>query len=127
MLIRPCYVLEFTANRSQVKTKQDDLVIYEPFFNNGLCFRKAYNTVLPGVNLTEEKASHGPLVKIDDVSGYGVAFMPGESPCFVMKTSKSLPKLYRLQGETVRSLSAFHTKETERGFLYIDVKVKKPI
>ncbi|EWC45157.1 hypothetical protein DRE_06045 [Drechslerella stenobrocha 248] len=105
-----------------VKTKRDDIIIYEPFISNGICFRKIYNTVLPTISLSEGKAPSGPLVKIDDLGGYGVAFMPGDTPTFITKSSKSLPKLYKLQGGTVRSLSPFHTKETERGFLYIDAK-----
>ncbi|KAF3919622.1 hypothetical protein ABW20_dc0104464 [Dactylellina cionopaga] len=106
-----------------VKTKRDDIIIYEPFISNGICFRKIYNMVLPTVSLSEQKAQSGPLVKIDDLGGYGVAFMSGDTPTFVTKSSKSLPKLYKLQGGMVRSLSPFHTKETERGFLYIDAKV----
>ncbi|KAF3920892.1 hypothetical protein ABW21_db0207301 [Orbilia brochopaga] len=114
-----------SINRSPyliVKTKRDDIIIYEPFISNGICFRKIYNTALPAVSLSEQKSPSGPLVKIDDLGGYGVAFMPGDTPTFITKSSKSLPKLYRLNGGTVRSLSPFHTKEIERGFLYIDTK-----
>ncbi|KAF3929829.1 hypothetical protein AA313_de0210126 [Arthrobotrys entomopaga] len=105
-----------------VKTKRDDIIIYEPFISNGICFRKVYNTILPTVSLSEQKSPSGPLVKIDDLGGYAVVFMAGDTPTFITKSSKSLPKLYKLQGGTVRSLSPFHTKETERGFLYIDAK-----
>ncbi|KAF3276930.1 mRNA cleavage and polyadenylation factor subunit [Orbilia oligospora] len=105
-----------------VKTKRDDIIIYEPFISNGICFKKIYNTVLPTVSLSEQKSPSGPLVKIDDLGGYSVAFMAGDTPTFITKSSKTLPKLYKLQGGMVRSLSPFNTKETERGFLYIDSK-----
>lgn len=47
-------------------------------------------------------------------------FLPGTSPSFLIKSSKSTPKLIGLQGRSVRGMSSFHTEGCERGFIYAD-------
>lgn len=61
-----------------------------------------------------------PLRAIRNVGGYSAVFMPGESPSFVLGSSKSLPRVLRLKGPGVKGLSAFHTVDCERGFIYIE-------
>jgi cleavage and polyadenylation specificity factor subunit 1 len=47
--------------------------------------------------------------------------LPGESPGFIIKTAKSMPKFLPLCSEGVRGLSAFHTGGCKRGIVYVDV------
>lgn len=57
---------------------------------------------------------------ISDLGGYSTVFLPGGSPSFVIKSSKSMPKVISLQGTGVRGLSSFHTAGCHRGFIYAD-------
>lgn len=55
-----------------------------------------------------------------NIGGYSTVFLPGASPSFVIKSSKSTPKVIGLQGRGVRGMSSFHTEGCERGFIYAD-------
>ncbi|KAL3958334.1 hypothetical protein ACCO45_006496 [Purpureocillium lilacinum] len=46
--------------------------------------------------------------------------MPGPSPSFVLKSSKSIPRVIGLQGVGSRGMSTFHTEGCDRGFIYAD-------
>src|SRR3569833_3329627 len=61
-----------------------------------------------------------PLRAYGNIGGYSTVFMPGLSPSFIVKTSKSTPRVMNLQGREVRALSSFHTEGCERGFIYAD-------
>lgn len=61
-----------------------------------------------------------PLRACANIGGYSTVFLPGVSPSFLIKSSKSTPKLIGLQGCAVRGLSSFHTEGCERGFIYAD-------
>lgn len=62
-----------------------------------------------------------PMRAISDLDGYSTVFLPGGSPSFVIKSSKSTPKVLSLQGAGVRGMSSFHTAGCDRGFIYADV------
>lgn len=57
---------------------------------------------------------------ISDLGGYSTVFLPGGSPSFVIKSSKSMPTVIGLQGSGVRGMSSFHTAGCNRGFIYVD-------
>ena len=57
---------------------------------------------------------------VSNLGGYSTVFLPGGSPSFVIKTSKTTPKVISLQGDGVRGMSAFHTEGCDRGFIYAD-------
>lgn len=52
--------------------------------------------------------------------------MPGASPSFILRTSKSQPHITRLRGGFTRWLSSFDSTEAgcEAGFIYADSQVK---
>lgn len=60
--------------------------------------------------------------RCENVGGYKTVFLSGNSPAFVLKSSKTLPKVISLQGNGVRGMSSFHTEGCERGFIYADLK-----
>ena len=55
-----------------------------------------------------------------NIGGYSCVFLPGASPAFVVKSSKSLPRVIDLQGIGVRNMSSFHTVGCDKGFIYVD-------
>lgn len=65
-----------------------------------------------------------PLRGLDDVCGYRAVFMPGDSPCYIIKSATNLPQVINLRGKTVFSLSSFNVPACERGFVYVDVEVR---
>jgi len=70
----------------------------------------------------EEKVTRAePMRAISDLGGYSTIFLPGGSPSFVIKSSKSTPKVLSLQGVGVRGMSSFHTAGCDRGFIYADI------
>ena len=55
-----------------------------------------------------------------NINGYSTVFLPGPSPSFVIKSSKSIPRVIGLQGLGVRGMTSFHTEGCDRGFIYAD-------
>lgn len=58
--------------------------------------------------------------RCNHIAGYKTIFLPGDSPHFILKSSKTLPKVIELHGSGVRGMSLFHTEGCERGFIYAD-------
>lgn len=116
----------------------DDMTIYEPFriggqeekedLANSLFFKKVSNSHLAKspVEAAEDEAVQEnrviPLRACDNIGGYSTVFLPGASPSFILKSSKSTPKVIGLQGLGVNGMSSFHTEGCERGFIYADSK-----
>ncbi|KAG9254809.1 CPSF A subunit region-domain-containing protein [Emericellopsis atlantica] len=115
----------------------DDLTIYEPFRHQSpsetslaatLHFKKSSNPVFarvpPKIAADDEDTSQAarfvPLRTCANVHGYSTVFLPGPSPSFLIKSSKSIPHVIGLQGQGVRGMSPFHTEGCERGFIYAD-------
>ncbi|ROW14736.1 hypothetical protein VPNG_03729 [Cytospora leucostoma] len=116
----------------------DDLTIYEPQryakagaydLTTSLFFRKVSNIILAKSaeeptddDDTTEEPRKMPLRFLQNVGGYSTVFLPGPSPSFIIKSSKSIPRVLSLQGTGVRTLSTFHTEGCERGFIYSDLE-----
>jgi cleavage and polyadenylation specificity factor subunit 1 len=62
------------------------------------------------------------LRRCTNVNGYSTVFLPGPSPSFIIKSSKSIPRVVCLQGLGVRGMSTFHTEGCDRGFIYVDTE-----
>lgn len=123
-----------------MRHENDDLTIYEPRrhlksesdnLSSSLFFRKVANTSFAK---SAEEPTHDddddddttdeprkmPLRVCANVGGYAAVFLPGPSPSFIIKSSKSMPRILGLQGAGVRTSSTFHTEGCERGFIYAD-------
>ncbi|KAK7985393.1 hypothetical protein PG988_003015 [Apiospora saccharicola] len=113
----------------------DDLTIYEPFritspdetdLSRSLHFQKVSNDRVAksptavAEDEAEQQPRNAPLRKCADIGGYKSVFLPGASASFIIKSSKTMPKVIGLQGDGVRSMSSFHTEGCERGFIYSD-------
>ncbi|KAK8121952.1 hypothetical protein PG984_010622 [Apiospora sp. TS-2023a] len=113
----------------------DDLTIYEPFritspdetdLSKSLHFQKVSNDRVAksptavAEDEAEQQPRNAPLRKCADIGGYKTVFLPGASASFIIKSSKTMPKVIGLQGDGVRSMSSFHTEGCERGFIYSD-------
>lgn len=91
-----------------------------------LLFRKLSNSILarssvePSPEDTTEVPRFVPLRPCANVNGYSTVFLPGPSPSFVIKSSKSPPRVVGLEGLGVRAMSSFHTEGCDRGFIYAD-------
>ncbi|KAI1170009.1 CPSF A subunit region-domain-containing protein [Nemania sp. FL0916] len=117
-----------------IRNKHNDVTIYEPFqttlepaveLSRSLHFLKLPNSkVANNVEIEAEDDVEGqrtyPMRRCDSIAGYKAIFLPGDSPHFVLKSSKTLPKVLELQGSGVRGMSLFHTEGCERGFIYAD-------
>ncbi|KAH7001198.1 CPSF A subunit region-domain-containing protein [Ilyonectria destructans] len=119
-----------------LRNSTDDLTIYEPLRNHSegteptlkatLSFKKSANSTLAitPVEATGDDAVQQPrfvpLRACANVDGYSTVFLPGPSPSFVIKSSKSIPRVVGLQGLGVRGMSPFHTEGCDRGFIYAD-------
>ena len=88
-----------------------------------LRFIKIRNNILPSIKTTTDGTLARSMVTLENVNGYAAIFKPGSTPTFILKSSKGSPRLFKLAAEGVRSLSTFHTADTNRGFLYVDLKV----
>ncbi|KAL2757040.1 hypothetical protein ACRALDRAFT_2041568 [Sodiomyces alcalophilus JCM 7366] len=116
----------------------DDMTIYEPFrlkskessdLAKTLYFQKVSNPHIAKSPETPEETTDDesvepvgpvPLRLCANVGGYSTVFLSGPSPSFIIKSSKSMPRVVGLQGLGVRGMSPFHTEGCERGFIYAD-------
>lgn len=71
-------------------------------------------------HVDESEMRNNPMRVISDLGGNSTVFLPGGSPAFIFKTSKSMPVMLGLRGVGVRGMSSFHTAGCDRGFIYID-------
>ena len=116
----------------------DDLVAYEPYHvsspteGSEFKFLKAANHFFNRpISDADEVMDDGntpqlqlrPLRALEDVCGYRTVFMPGTTPCFMIKSATSRPHVLGLRGKSVHNLTAFHTRPCERGFAYVDTDV----
>ncbi|KAI1743387.1 CPSF A subunit region-domain-containing protein [Xylaria scruposa] len=116
------------------RNNQNDVTIYEPFrttlepspeLSRSLHFLKLPNsTIAKSTETSTEDDVEGqrtyPMRRCDNIAGYKTIFLSGDSPHFIFKSSKTLPKVIELQGSGVRGMSLFHTEGCERGFIYAD-------
>ncbi|KAI1103579.1 CPSF A subunit region-domain-containing protein [Jackrogersella minutella] len=120
-----------------VRHDNDDVTIYQPFripstttqeLSAILHFQKLSNPaladdpIIPTDDEDEEMNRACPMRRCENIGGYQTVFLPGDSPSFILRSSKTLPKVLRLQGNGVRGMSSFHTEGCERGFIYADSK-----
>lgn len=120
-----------------LRNQTDDLTIYEPIrhvrpggesnLSAALSFKKTSNVTLATTPAqTEdddvEQPRFMPMRRCANINGYSTVFLPGSSPSFVLKSSKSIPRVIGLQGLGIRGMSSFHTEGCDRGFIYADDK-----
>lgn len=122
--------------RDKTRTVQDDIIFYKPYLQTifpedssksqpVLRFLKIArpHTPIPSISpqdLSQAGVRFRTMLAIPDLGGYSAVFIPGNSPSFIIKTCKSIPRVHPLCGTAVRSLSSFHTRSAERGFVYVD-------
>jgi cleavage and polyadenylation specificity factor subunit 1 len=123
-----------------LRASNDDLTLYEPFRTDSatplkplistLHFNKIHNPHLakdPTVSAREgsdegiQETRDTPMRAISNLGGYSTVFLPGGSPSFILKSSKSVPKVISLQGVGAKNMSSFHTAGCEKGFIYTDL------
>ncbi|KAH9893038.1 CPSF A subunit region-domain-containing protein [Xylariomycetidae sp. FL2044] len=116
----------------------NDLTIYEPFripsdasaeVSKALHFQKVPNPTLAETpeeiideDEQEEQQRFLPMRRCENIGGYRTVFLPGYSPSFILKSSKTLPKVIGLQATSARAMSPFHVEGCERGFIYTEAK-----
>ncbi|KAF5004493.1 hypothetical protein FDECE_9005 [Fusarium decemcellulare] len=118
-----------------LRNQTDDLTIYEPLryqpegieptLSATLTFKKSSNTMLATTPVeisddTVQQKRFVPLRPCANINGYSTVFLSGPSPSFILKSSKSIPRVIGLQGLGVRGMSTFHTEGCDRGFIYAD-------
>ena len=124
---------------SQLRSPIDDLTIYQPYQSpienskdTSLRFLKVPNPHLPRMpkedptsfeeNLSERRL---PLRSLHDVGGYSAVFMPGQSPCLIIKSASSLPVVIDMCDSPVQTLTQLHSTSCQKGFLYVDGEVRR--
>lgn len=71
----------------------------------------------------DEQSRSQPLRTVSDVGGYSTVFVAGVSPSFILKSASTLPRVFGLRGNAVKSMSGFNTEGCHQGFVYIDYMV----
>ena len=121
----------------QLRSAHDDLTIYQPYQSpiegskdTSLRFLKISNPHLPSVPKEDpvdvdegQQERRRPLRSLHDVSGYSVVFMPGQSPCFIIKSAFGLPTVTDMRDGAVKTLTQLHSPTCQKGLLYIDGEV----
>lgn len=123
----------------KLRSAKDDLIIYQPYQSpiegskdTSLRFLKIPNPHLPSIPKEDaEEVKEGqqerrqPLRSLQDISGYSAVFMPGQSPCFIIKSASSPPVVIDMCDSSVKNLTQLHSPTCQKGFLYIDGAVSR--
>ena len=120
----------------QLRSASDDLIMYQPYQSplegskdTSLRFVKIPNSHLPSIpnedpaDEERQKERPQPLRSMHDVSGYSAVFMPGQSPCFIIKSASSPPKVIDMCDSLVKCITQLHSPTCQKGFLYVDGEV----
>lgn len=122
---------------TQARHSNNDVTMYQPFrlpttdaqdVSRTLHFQKLPNSTFArdpekvDEDEDDELPRAVPMRRCDNIAGYKTVFIPGDSPSFIFKSSKTLPKVIGLQGKAIRGMSSFHTEGCERGFIFADSK-----
>ncbi len=124
----------------QLRSVNDDLIMYQPYQSpiegskdTSLRFLKISNPHLPSIPNEDpadveekEQERRQPLRSLHDVSGYSAVFMPGQSPCFIIKSASSPPSVIDMCDGPVKSLTQLHSPTCKKGFLYVGEEVSRP-
>ncbi len=124
----------------QLRSINDDLIMYQPYQSpiegskdTSLRFLKISNPHLPSIPNEDpadveekEQERRQPLRSLHDVSGYSAVFMPGHSPCFIIKSASSPPSVIDMCDVPVKSLTQLHSPTCKKGFLYVGEEVSWP-
>ncbi|KAL2869932.1 cleavage/polyadenylation factor CFT1 [Aspergillus lucknowensis] len=110
-----------------LRTENDEVVIYRPFFINspngqpaGFRFLKEANHILPRVSAKRDsgQVESKSLRILHNISGYSCIFIPGPSAGFIFRTPTTSPHFIRLRGCHTRGIGCFDT--SDKGFAYLD-------
>lgn len=127
------------TNMIQIRTSNDDLVMYKAFHYPARAASDPWTKNLRWVKLpqqhlpkyseepalnSEDAGKESTLTAIDNICGYSTVFQRGTSPSFIFKESASPARVIGLSGKAVKGLTRFHTSACQRGFAYIDVDVR---
>ncbi|KAI9785827.1 MAG: mRNA cleavage and polyadenylation factor subunit [Peltula sp. TS41687] len=120
------------------RTTSNEVILYEPFhaeFNETAPWDSSTLQLLKicspsftrsAVSWSPEETVHKAdnqschLHAIPDLGGCSTVFIPGEYPCFLLRSAASSPKLLRVREKGIVGASGFHTKNCEKGWLYFD-------
>lgn len=122
-----------------VRTELNDLIIYKPFqysesesTQTSLGFTKIFNSRMTRDPMDEPQADDdvsltpNRMTALPAISAHAAVFVSGSYPGFILKTPQSLPKFYKLSGESVRSICPFNVSNgVQDGFLYYDSQVSQ--
>ncbi|EED16015.1 cleavage and polyadenylation specificity factor subunit A, putative [Talaromyces stipitatus ATCC 10500] len=115
-----------------IRSATDDLIIYKPVRENSkdektgvtLKYIKESNHFLPKVPIeaaaTDTQQRMPGLRRLADIGGYAAVLMSGASPSLVVRTSKSLPRVFSIQSDSIRGISGFDSAGCEKGLIYVD-------
>lgn len=128
----------FPDNCAQVRQEDEDITIYQAFrvpskdakeLSDFLHFQKVSNPTFANAATEQVESEEDdepkrnlPMRSCQDIAGYATVFIPGNSPRFVLRSAKSIPKVIDLQGRGIRGMSSFHTEGCEHGIIYADDK-----
>lgn len=105
-----------------MRSRSDDLTIYSPYHAvrenisaSALQFRKIRTNRVPpaledGPVDSDERSARIPLRSIQDLDGLQTVFVPGKSPCFVMKVASCNPKIIDLKVDHLPDLTKVNFK-----------------
>jgi cleavage and polyadenylation specificity factor subunit 1 len=63
------------------------------------------------------------LRRLSNIGGYATVILSGASPSLIVRTSKSLPRVFSIQSDFISGISDFDSAGCERGLVYVDNEV----
>jgi cleavage and polyadenylation specificity factor subunit 1 len=111
-----------------VRNTTNDIVIYEPFAVPNVVgsFKFKKITTRPAeapedtVEEEGEESSLQPMQVISDIAGHASVFVPGPQPMLILREASTMPHVYELKPQNIKSLSAVNTGANPHGFVFID-------
>ncbi|EXJ66921.1 uncharacterized protein A1O5_10116 [Cladophialophora psammophila CBS 110553] len=116
---RPYLVVHNTAG---------DIILYEPFADpevvGSFKFKKVSTkpAEAPEDQIEEEgeESSLRPMQVITNLAGRASVFIPGLQPMLILREASTMPRVYELGLQNIKSMNAIHIGSCRHGFVFID-------
>lgn len=110
-----------------VRTRADDLAIYQPYAVPGITgsfrFKKAVAKGAVAPDKAEPEGQHLPRQAMQawpNIGGFAAIVVPGSRPSLIMKSARSMPRVYNFRLRKARWFSVYHDKSCAHGLLFVD-------
>ncbi|EXJ91000.1 hypothetical protein A1O1_04107 [Capronia coronata CBS 617.96] len=110
-----------------VRNATGDVVVYEPFAVPDVVgsyrFKKVMTKAARSAEYSGEagdRLSMPPMQVMANIAGHASVFVPGRHPSLIIREASTLPHVYELATENIKSIGGVHVEACQHGLVFVD-------